>query len=174
MLDVFLLDSSSKQIDWTLNTESSVTIYFLGLKIIKFFVADPGSGAFFTRDPGIRWIFYPGSGMEKLWSGMNIPDTQHCSYVCLYGQPATVDLPTWSLDPFPCLGQVAERPTEPNNSHNFIFLTFLLLCCLLQCVWWESTVKKGSVAYAWYGPRFRIHNYFLWIRIRKLRLRMRI
>jgi hypothetical protein len=54
----------------------------------------------------------------------------------------------------------------------FIFLTFLLLCGLLQCDWWESTVKRGSVAYAWHGPRFRIYKCFLRIRIRKPKLRM--
>jgi hypothetical protein len=45
----------------------------LGLKILQFFVADPGSVFFFD----------PGSGLEKsesgiLGSGINIPDPQHC------------------------------------------------------------------------------------------------
>ncbi len=47
---------------------------FLGLQIHIFFDADryPGSGIFLTLDPG--------SGMEKLGSGINIPGPQHCWY----------------------------------------------------------------------------------------------
>jgi hypothetical protein len=45
-----------------------------GLKILRFFNADPdpGSGIFFTLDPGF--------GMEDSdpRSGINIPDPQHC------------------------------------------------------------------------------------------------
>jgi hypothetical protein len=49
---------------------------FFGLKILKFFDADPGSGmeTVLIRDPG--------SGMKKKsdpGSGINIPDPQHCS-----------------------------------------------------------------------------------------------
>jgi hypothetical protein len=40
-----------------------------GVKILKFFDADPGSGIFLTLDPG--W--------KKFGSGMKIPDPQHCS-----------------------------------------------------------------------------------------------
>jgi hypothetical protein len=45
---------------------------FSGLEILKFFYVDPnpGSGIFLTLDLG--------SGMEKLGSGMNISDPQHC------------------------------------------------------------------------------------------------
>jgi hypothetical protein len=41
-----------------------------GLKILKFFEADP--------DPG---SCQPGSGMEEVGSGINIPDLQHCCWV---------------------------------------------------------------------------------------------
>jgi hypothetical protein len=40
---------------------------FFGLKSLKFFDADPGSGIFLTLDPG--W--------KKFGSGINIPDPQH-------------------------------------------------------------------------------------------------
>jgi hypothetical protein len=43
-----------------------------GLKILKFFDADP-------PDPGSEIFFLPVSGMEKFGSGINIPDPQHCS-----------------------------------------------------------------------------------------------
>ncbi len=54
---------------------------FLGLKILKFFNADP--------DPWSRisLILYPGSGMEKFESGINIPDSllsSHSSETLLY------------------------------------------------------------------------------------------
>jgi hypothetical protein len=45
----------------------------LFLTILKFFDPDPGSGMFLTLDPG--------SGMEKLRSGMFIPDAQHCFFL---------------------------------------------------------------------------------------------
>jgi hypothetical protein len=38
--------------------------------MLKFFVADLGSGIFSTHDPGF--------GMEKFGSGIDIPDPQHC------------------------------------------------------------------------------------------------
>jgi hypothetical protein len=47
--------------------ESIETI--LGLKILEFFDADPGSGIFLSLDPI--------SEMEKFESGINIPDPQH-------------------------------------------------------------------------------------------------
>jgi hypothetical protein len=51
-------------------SESLESIF--GLKILKFFDADPGSGILLTLDPG--------SGIEREGSGIliNIPDTQHC------------------------------------------------------------------------------------------------
>jgi hypothetical protein len=44
----------------------------LGLKILKFFVADPdpGSGAFLTLDPVVSRIEKLGSGMKKFESGI--------------------------------------------------------------------------------------------------------
>ena len=50
---------------------------FFGVKILKFFDEDPGSGMETVR------IRDPGSGMEKSrirdpGSGINIPDPQHC------------------------------------------------------------------------------------------------
>jgi hypothetical protein len=44
---------------------------FFGLKILKFFDADPDPGS------GIFLILDPGPGMEKFGSGINIPDPQH-------------------------------------------------------------------------------------------------
>jgi hypothetical protein len=49
-------------------------IQFLGLKILKFFDADSGA----DLDSGIVLSMDPGSGMEKIGSGMFIPDPQHC------------------------------------------------------------------------------------------------
>jgi len=43
---------------------------FLGLNILKFFDADPGSGIFLTLDPGWK-NSYSGSGIK-------IPGSQHC------------------------------------------------------------------------------------------------
>jgi hypothetical protein len=50
-------------------SESIVTIF--GLKIPKFFDADPDPGF------GMRNLFDPGSGMEKFGSWINIPGPQH-------------------------------------------------------------------------------------------------
>jgi hypothetical protein len=49
------------------NSESLVTIF--GLKILQYNFADP--------DPG---LFDPGSGMEKIESGINILDPQHWQF----------------------------------------------------------------------------------------------
>jgi hypothetical protein len=50
-------------------SESLETV-FTGLKILKFFDADPGSGIFLTRNP-VWKNSEPGFGI-------NIPDPQHC------------------------------------------------------------------------------------------------
>jgi hypothetical protein len=53
-------------------SKSLVTVFILGLKILKFFVADPGSGAFLTLEPE--------SVMEKSGSGIlltDIPNGDH-------------------------------------------------------------------------------------------------
>jgi hypothetical protein len=53
-------------------SESLETIF--GLKILKFFDADP--------DPGTGIFFNPVFGMKKFGSGMNIPDPQQCYAEC--------------------------------------------------------------------------------------------
>jgi hypothetical protein len=53
--------------------------------VLKYFVSDPPGcmiRCFFTPDPGpflsgIRGLFYPGSGIEKFGTGLNITDPQH-------------------------------------------------------------------------------------------------
>jgi hypothetical protein len=52
---------------------SKSLVNFWGLKILKFFVAnpDPEFGDFLTLDPE--------SGMEKFGSGIKIPGPQHCA-----------------------------------------------------------------------------------------------
>jgi hypothetical protein len=45
---------------------------FFGIKILKFFDADPGSGS------GIRDGDSSDPGWKKVGSGINIPDPQHC------------------------------------------------------------------------------------------------
>ncbi len=49
----------------------------LGLKVLKFLYADPGSGISLTLDPGSGMEKF-GSGMEKFGSGINFTDQQHC------------------------------------------------------------------------------------------------
>jgi hypothetical protein len=45
--------------------------YFFGLKILKFFDADPDPGSFLTLEPG--------SENSDLGYGINIPDSKYCS-----------------------------------------------------------------------------------------------
>jgi hypothetical protein len=58
-------------------SESLETIF--GLKLLKFFDADLGSGIVLTRDR-----FDPGSGMEKFGSGINTTDLQYWFLECWF------------------------------------------------------------------------------------------
>jgi hypothetical protein len=59
--------------------------HFLGIKILKSFDADPGSGMekIRIRDPGWKKSGFGDPGWKKFGSGIriNIPDPQHCERI---------------------------------------------------------------------------------------------